>query len=169
MKTCPKCGITKNVSDFYSHIGHSSGLSSSCKECIKKYLNSRYLIIRDDPKYKKRVKDYGRKWQERNKENRRIKIQNNHKSQRQICIEHYGRSCACCGESTYEFLSIDHIDGGGGKHRKQTNGHTQRWLIKNNFPPGFRILCHNCNQALGHYGYCPHKIAKTKVALVGAA
>jgi hypothetical protein len=32
-----------------------------------------------------------------------------------------------------------------------------RWLRKNGFPKGFRVLCHNCNFAHGHYGYCPHK------------
>ena len=30
-------------------------------------------------------------------------------------------------------------------------------INSNSFPPGFRVLCHNCNQALGAYGYCPHK------------
>ena len=29
--------------------------------------------------------------------------------------------------------------------------------IKNNFPKGFQILCHNCNIAKGHYGKCPHE------------
>lgn len=74
-------------------------------------------------------------------------------------LSHYGLSCSCCGESTYEFLCIDHINGGGGKQRKQLGrGGTTffRWLIQNNFPEGFRTLCYNCNNSLGHYGYCPH-------------
>lgn len=31
------------------------------------------------------------------------------------------------------------------------------WAIKNDFPDVFQVLCHNCNQAIGYYGSCPHK------------
>ena len=31
-----------------------------------------------------------------------------------------------------------------------------RWLKANNFPSGFRVLCHNCNLAIGLYSQCPH-------------
>jgi hypothetical protein len=67
--------------------------------------------------------------------------------------------CACCGETFFEFLAIDHIEGGGGKHRREIKNKFPciiRWLSHHNYPPGFRVLCHNCNCALGHYGYCPH-------------
>ena len=81
------------------------------------------------------------------------------KARRLRCIEHYGGKCACCGESRYEFLAIDHINGDGNEHRKKIgNGSCiVGWLIKNNFPEGFRILCHNCNASFGLYGYCPHQ------------
>lgn len=72
-------------------------------------------------------------------------------------LSHYGGRCACCGEDKYEFLAIDHINGGGTQHRaKEKISNLDRWLINNNFPEGFRILCHNCNMAIGLYGYCPH-------------
>lgn len=78
-----------------------------------------------------------------------------------IVFNHYGRKgiqCACCGEEHIKFLSIDHIEGGGTAHRKKIGSHyIYFWLIKNGFPDGFRILCHNCNQAIGAYGVCPHK------------
>ena len=32
-----------------------------------------------------------------------------------------------------------------------------KWIIKNNFPKGFQILCHNCNSAKAVYGKCPHE------------
>jgi len=71
----------------------------------------------------------------------------------------YGTACACCGETTYEFLSIDHTNGDGAKHRKEIGTYSSaiyKWLKKNNYPPGFRTLCMNCNYALGLFGYCPH-------------
>jgi hypothetical protein len=77
-------------------------------------------------------------------------------------FDHYGRVCSCsgCGEARQEFLTIDHINGGGKKHRQEIGGggkKLHRWLIKNNFPKEFRTLCFNCNCARGHYGYCPHE------------
>ena len=72
--------------------------------------------------------------------------------------------CACCGASYIEFLTIDHIDGGGAKHRRSLgNGNISNggsalyaWLIKEGFPPGYRVLCQNCNFSIGVFGYCPH-------------
>ena len=73
-----------------------------------------------------------------------------------------GPRCACCGESTPEFLGIDHTQGDGNKHRRQIGnkgGHSMYlWLKKNGYPEGFQVLCHNCNFAKGHFGYCPHKV-----------
>lgn len=34
------------------------------------------------------------------------------------------------------------------------------WIIKNKFPKKFQLLCHNCNQAIGYYGSCPHRSVK---------
>ena len=39
---------------------------------------------------------------------------------RKFIIFKLGGKCNCCKEKTYEFLDIDHIDGGGGRHRKKT-------------------------------------------------
>jgi hypothetical protein len=76
-------------------------------------------------------------------------------------IEHYGGKCACCGEAKLEFLGIDHINGGGNKHRAElkTRGGSgiYRHLIKAGYPEGYRVLCHNCNLSYGLYGYCPHR------------
>lgn len=77
-------------------------------------------------------------------------------------FKEYGNKCVCCGETIPEFLSIDHINGDGYKHRKelkkQGSMNIYRWLIKNKFPQNrFQILCFNCNLAKGFYGKCPHK------------
>lgn len=82
-----------------------------------------------------------------------------HKRQKMEVLTHYGLRCACCGDTTIEFLSLDHIEGGGNKHRKSIGGgaNLYRWIVKNNFPEGFQVLCFNCNLSKGFYGRCPHK------------
>jgi hypothetical protein len=77
---------------------------------------------------------------------------------RRRVLDHYGGICACCGESAYEFLAFDHINGGGVQHRKQIKSKDLYiWLYSNNYPTGFQVLCHNCNNAKGFYGRCPHQ------------
>ena len=76
-------------------------------------------------------------------------------------FEAYGGAiCLCCGETHIEFLSIDHINGNGAAHRRTIGAgrsvHFNKWLRDHAYPPGFRVLCMNCNWALGKSGYCPH-------------
>jgi len=81
---------------------------------------------------------------------------------RAIVIDWYsngGRRCACCSESRSEFLTIDHLNNDGNKHRRQiSRENIYGWLIRNDFPSGFRVLCLNCNWSLGVRGYCPHQM-----------
>lgn len=67
--------------------------------------------------------------------------------------------CLCCGEVHIIMLSIDHINRDGAAHRRvigRGSGRLYAWLRKNNYPPGFRVLCINCNMTLGTTGTCPH-------------
>jgi len=90
-----------------------------------------------------------------------------------------GAVCRCCGETEFEFLTIDHINNDGAAHRRSiaaeaNNGRGSKtkyrapsgfavyfWLKKHKFPTGFQILCMNCNFAKGKLGYCPHQNATT--------
>ena len=78
---------------------------------------------------------------------------------RSLVLDHYGGKCACCGESEWAFLHIDHINDDGAEHRRRdsTAAAIYNWLRKNDFPPGFQVLCANCNLAKYHYGVCPHQ------------
>jgi hypothetical protein len=83
---------------------------------------------------------------------------------RKEVLDHYGSKCACCGESCYEFLTIDHINNDGKEHRKLIGQqHLYHWLRKNGYPDGFQILCWNCNSAKHHYGVCPHLAKKKRI------
>ena len=77
-------------------------------------------------------------------------------------IAAYGGKCVCCGESMYEFLSIDHKHNDGAKERKQLGAKGKsgasffRLIIAENFPDRYQLLCYNCNMSKGFFGYCPH-------------
>lgn len=89
---------------------------------------------------------------------------------RQVLTYYGGGSlrCVCCGESHIEFLTIDHVKGGGRAHLRSITKEQgrkggvafYRWLRKHGFPEGYRTLCFNCNCAIGHFGYCPHQKEK---------
>lgn len=76
-----------------------------------------------------------------------------------VMSKYGGAACKCCGETRIQFLQIDHIDGNGGEHRRTVRGATNicRWLKARKFPPGFQVLCANCNLAKSVYGECPHE------------
>lgn len=77
---------------------------------------------------------------------------------RREVIDHYGGACVCCGEREFGFLALDHINGGGAKHRREIgNKRMYQWAKKNNYPDILQVLCHNCNQAKHIYGKCPHE------------
>lgn len=84
---------------------------------------------------------------------------------------HYGGvtpRCQCCGESTVAFLTIDHVNGGGTKHLESLKGSQglMRWLSKNNYPDGYRVLCYNCNCGRAkNNGVCPHNSLESTWAI----
>jgi len=83
--------------------------------------------------------------------------------------------CACCGLKDHiDFFALDHIAGRkemdsepelvtlGYSSKKRSNS-LIKWIIDNNFPNGFQILCQNCNFAKGmpkNNNTCPHKIMR---------
>lgn len=73
-----------------------------------------------------------------------------------------GYKCACCSETTEAFLQIDHVNNDGAKHRKQIGAYggsrLYQWLRMHNFPPGFQVLCANCNRGKALLGVCPHQL-----------
>lgn len=80
---------------------------------------------------------------------------------KQRVYDHYGSACACCGEANPAFLTIDHVNNDGAKHRREIGMGSKiyGWLIKHDFPPGFQLLCANCQLGkLRNNGVCPHQV-----------
>lgn len=137
-KKCARCEIVKPIENFSFNRQHKDGAASWCKECQALYLKEirhRYLPQKNASAKVSRA-------------NLRLEV-----------LQYYSGVfpfCECCGEDRIEFLSLDHINGGGSEHKRQVK-HVYKWIRDNNFPEGFRVLCHNCNQSRGAYGYCPHE------------
>jgi len=87
------------------------------------------------------------------------------RKKRRIVLIHYSLDnndipvCACCGEFTYELLTIDHIlpKDQYPDDARCAGSDLVHWIIKNDFPPIFQILCYNCNIGKYKFGSCPHK------------
>lgn len=115
----------------------------------------KYLLHKKEQRkrYKKKYPEKIRVSATKHRMNRKVKV-----------LSFYSGSkpfCKCCGEKEIKFLSIDHINGGGKKHRKvEKIGDICEWLVRNKFPDGFQVLCFNCNCAKGFWGECPHIINK---------
>lgn len=143
LMVCKRCLKTLPESEF--PIGPNGTRFKNCDTCRKKIRDGQvFARARRTPEkadlHRKKCKD----------SNRAVRMQ---------VLEHYGKICACCGESHIEFLGMDHVNGGGGVHRAEMHaGSIYRWLIRNGFPEGFRTLCFNCN--FGRHvngGICPHQ------------
>lgn len=138
-KTCIQCSQELDAQLFYSNRASPDGLSPQCRAC-----NSQ------------NCKTYRTK----NKSSYKARQQRTYKALRTEALEAYGHKCACCGEVRYNFLAIDHTNGGGREQLRRDGiqrSDLTRWLRDNNYPQDdFRCLCHSCNTSLGMYGYCPH-------------
>lgn len=128
-KHCKKCGQDKSTTEFDRR---RNGLKSYCKHCCN-------LIKKEARRNKNGY--YATESKRRTPESRKRYRQR----QKQRCMEHYASppKCQKCGFSDIRALSIDHINGGGRAHRQSVKK-IYRWLIRNNFPEGFQVLCMNC-------------------------
>lgn len=94
---------------------------------------------------------YGRKWRAQ------VKLE---------MLNALGRKCQCCGEDNPLFLTLDHVQNDGAKHRASFNSTNVELIYQQAKREGwpkdkYQLLCMNCNFARGHFGSCPHEEGKT--------
>lgn len=125
-RVCVRCKIEKPLKIFTKNKGKPEGYGYYCKECYR--INARECYW----------KNRGRRSIYHHKRGKKLK---------KIVIEHYGGKCANCKITDSDILTIDHINNDGAEHRKKigTGHHVYNWIIQNDFPDGFQILCCNCN------------------------
>jgi hypothetical protein len=150
-KTCSKKRAEAYKSRYDAeHPGERVAYMAQWREDNREH----YLEQRREYRERKReeIKRQQREWREANREYLREKERQHREELRTKVFDHYGRVCACCGST--ESPTIDHINGGGTAHRLEVLGRGKvagwvfyRWLVENDFPEGFQVLCFPCNQS----------------------
>lgn len=77
----------------------------------------------------------------------------------------YGGRCTCCGESEADFLTLEHSNKDGMKHRQEFKGIGYLYDLRRRGWPkdGYTILCYNCNCVTKNGRICPHRRLKEKI------
>ena len=155
---------------YWTHCkyGHEFTKDSTCFQIKngKKYKRCRTCKNEKQILYRKINHD---KWENKYRPKQKVKYL---RKKLQV-ISYYSPklNCQCCGEAELNFLSIDHINNDGYRHKKENNnlkGGTPMyyWIIRNNFPKGFQVLCMNCNFGKRmNDGVCPHKTMKKTIPI----
>lgn len=140
-KICRECKTDKPITDFHRCASSADKRQYLCKPCAHAASTA-----------------YARANREKVNKNRRTR----NRAIREEALRVYGGDpprCVCCGEDRYEFLCFDHPENDGAEHRRMMRTpEFARWAKRDGWPPGFRVLCHNCNIARGVYGFCPHEV-----------
>src|SRR5216684_9293006 len=101
-KNCLRCHAVKPLTEFYNDKKGKFGKDSHCKECADSEIKA----------YRQTHPEVGKKtakaWKDRNPEKVRAHHRNRYKRLWNAVLGHYGRKCACCGETEELFLSVDH-------------------------------------------------------------
>ena len=136
-KKCTKCGIQKDLSEFYKRPERKSGYHSSCKKCSMKR-NEKWRQNNKEKAY-----SYNKKWKAANETSRKEKDADTRYKKKYgidtetVCgmLESQG-GCAICGKrlevrskSIESRAVVDHCHDTG-----RVRG----------------ILCNNCNTGIGH-------------------
>jgi len=162
---------SKNYQERYrrNHPEYQIEYCRQHKEEIKAYQRAYYQNHRDELRAKHR--DYMKTYYQAHPE-WKVKMQEytkNHRVESRTAVRKYSRQmkiqifthyckgeplCVACGITDLDVLCIDHINGGGNKQRRQLNIGSGKmfysWLIRNNYPEGYQVLCANCNLKKQH-------------------
>lgn len=139
ISVCRGCNNSLNDTNWYPSVkDHGTNL---CIDCLKRRYKTNYIKRFENGGREKLILD-GRLYRQNLK---------------QETLSHYSNgtmACATCNFNNILALTIDHINGGGNKQRKELSidgagYHFYQWLEKNNYPYGYQVLCMNCNWIKG--------------------
>ena len=118
------------------------------KEADRKRRREYMRERRKDPEFKKKEREY--------------QLQHYYKLRQEVYEAYGGAKCACCGEDEFDFLTLDHINDNGAAERRRfgSNHRVMQVLRQQGYPPGYQVLCANCNMSKMKHGECIHKLRK---------
>jgi len=161
VKECSHCHEIRPIDDFYRNSWAKDQYQGWCKSCSNKH-RQHYRETHLD-----REKQVTHERYLRSRDEILIRERDRNQQRKALLVAHYSNNanrCVCCGESDMRFLTIDHINGNGSKHRKSSKCGTgsvfYRWLIKEGMPEGYQALCYNCNLARTWHGKCSHELGR---------
>lgn len=134
--------------------------TGKCRTCVQRAATAKWQIVNRD------------RWLDIQRKGRRRRLI----ERKQTVMQHYG-NCRCkkCGIADMDVLTIDHKDEAHGRAERKrlstgfkasvglyTNGgsaNLYRYLIENDFPQGYQVLCFNCNikKCARYYGWSLNK------------
>lgn len=162
IRRCKHCGQDKLIHEFHVYDKSTGARRHECVACYRLRMNASYLKNKETKLASARLRyaeNPSAHWTPERREKANQRARESTRELRRFVLDHYGAFCACCGEREDAFLTIDHINSDGAQRRKEhgVSGALYRWIIKNNFPDDFQILCFNCNCGRYHNGgRCPH-------------
>ena len=141
VKKCSKCSKWKPFTEFSKDKYKRYGITVSCLSCRDEY------TVKYSAAHREELNARARRYTMLNRKKHRISVRSCRAKLRQKCVTLLGAYCAFCGNSDYRVLEIDHINGGGNRHRK--NGAMGRYeaykdVLKH--PKKYRVLCANCHR-----------------------
>ena len=156
-----------------NNIANRKNIDPENVERIKAYNSGRNPNTRHDLKYISQMEIYKAAYRKKYRVEIAKKNRERNLRQKVKVINHYSNGtmgCECCAIDGLTFLTIDHINNDGAAHRREIGKSGRQiydWIVNNNFPPGFRVLCWNCNSSRHiNHGVCEHQISRHKVVSI---
>lgn len=160
VKRCAACKCIKNYEDFGVDRSQPSGKLVYCRSCNNAKRREFYAQNREYDRARGAKKQI--EWNGMRFDVPVTRVTAGNRLIRLEVLNKLGGRCLCCGETREEFLTLDHIQGGGKKHRSEVGTYIFRRIRNNPDPKTYRVLCYNCNCARGFRGYCPHEVGRRR-------
>lgn len=158
-RVCRKCG-TILIPELNWYKSLQKIHQYACIPCYKTYINANHKKhnyasqrkwTRNHPKETFAYRQLPRVKAHRNRSNIKHRLK-----RKMLIVRHYSNGTFACANPYNQHkepyrdiraLTIDHLAGNGAEQKRELGKFGNPfygWIIRNNFPPGFQVLCANC-------------------------
>lgn len=172
---CSRCGLNGDDNFYFLGLHHINNDGNEYRKrgeynagsALYNHIYLKYLKYNNNPPADLKIVCHNCNWIYKIEYESTLKHSDNYKyehsykmNQKIQCLKHYAYNdlkCICCGYNDIRSLTIDHISN---IHSGLKGNYLWRYLILNNFPEGYQVLCMNCNQGKHDNKNCPHKTVR---------